>query len=136
MLIFKISGLTVFTSGFDCRVFWITCTARWPAINCFLTSKSHIPPTTLQLLFWRMSLLRRFLVISFFVEISGLRNSVYLSRLVISFLSTIFWYSSWFYKLIFCFTPFCIRSLNRKHEIQRCYSEWILIVFFFLLSLN
>ena len=51
----------------------------------WVTSKSHVSPTILQFLFWRISLLRSFLIISFFMEISDLRNSISLSRLVISF---------------------------------------------------
>ena len=82
-----------------------------PSLVSWVTSKSHVSPTILQLLFWRISLLRSFLIISFLVEISDLRNSISLSRLVISFLSTTVWYSSWLCKLVFCFTSFCIKSL-------------------------
>ena len=66
-------------------------------------------PTVMQLLLSRISLLRRFLIISFLVVISDLRNSISFSRLVINFLSITVWYSSWLCKLIFCFTLFYIK---------------------------
>ena len=106
---FGVNSIYIF--GFDYRVFWVTCTARWLAITSWVTSKTRVSPTILQLLFCRISLLRIFLIISFLVEIFDMRNSISLLRLVISFLSTTVWYSSWFCKCIFCFTSFCIKSL-------------------------
>ena len=81
-----------------------------PSLVSWVTSKSHVLPTILQVLFWWISLLRSFLTISFLVEIFDLRNSVSLSRLVINFLSTTVCYSSWLCILNFCFTSFCIKS--------------------------
>ena len=66
-----------------------------PSLVSWVTSKSHVLPTILQVLFWWISLLRSFLTISF---------------LVINFLSTTVCYSSWLCILNFCFTSFCIKS--------------------------
>ena len=112
MLIFAISVLTVFTS-LDLTIEFsevLVLHVDWLSLVSWATSKSHVFPTILQLLFWRI-LSRSFSIISFLVEISDLRNSISLSRLVINFLSTTVWYSSWLCKLSFCFTSLCIKSL-------------------------
>ena len=113
MFMFEISVSTVFTfldwtiESSELLVLHVDS----PSLALRVTSKSYVSPTILQFLFSRISLLRSFLIILFLVEISDLRNSICFSRLVISFLSATVWYSSWFWKLIFCFTSFCIKFL-------------------------
>ena len=113
MLIFEILVLTVLTFLDSTRASSELLVLHVDSLSLvsWVISKSYVPPTILQLLLWRASLLRSFLIISFLVGISDLRNSVSLSRLVVSFLSTTCWYSSRLYKLIFCFTSFCIKFL-------------------------
>ena len=104
-------------SRFDYRVFeLIVLHVDWLSLVLWVISQSlapppPFPPTILQLLFSGTSLLRSFLIISFLVVISDLRNAISFSRLVIHFLSTTVWYSSWLCKLIFCCSSFCIKSL-------------------------
>ena len=86
MLILEILVLTVFTSLDSTIESSEILILHVDSLSLFSwgTSKSHVSPAILQLLLSRISLLRSFLIISFFFE----RNSIFLSRLIISFLST------------------------------------------------
>ena len=101
MLILEILVLTVFTSLDSTIESSEMLVLHVDSLSLFSwgISKSHVSPAILQLLFSRISLLRSFLIISFFF----LRNSISLSRLIISFLSTTVWYSFLIVQIDFLF---------------------------------
>ena len=94
--IWNFGGSSIHISGFDYRVFWVTCAARWLAITCFVSNIKvpfPLPPLhQIAAFILKYIIIKKFLIISFLVEISGLRNSISISRLVINFLSTTVWY--------------------------------------------
>lgn len=102
MIIISIFVLTVFTSLDSAMEFseLIVLHIDWLSL-----SKLHALPTIFQFLVFRISLLRRILIISFLVVISYLKNSISFSSLVINI-----WYSIWLCKFIFCFTWSCMKS--------------------------
>ena len=108
---------------------------EWESEVLHVSSKSHISPSILSLLFLWVLLLRNLLIISFLEQISVLRNSISYSSVAIILLSTRIWYSSLLCRCNFCFISFCINSLT-SFFIPHCKISFIFLYLIFLYALS